>query len=191
MLLLMPPKKLVVFLVAHCWLTVNLVATRTPRSFSVKLLHNHLVPSMYWYMELFLPTCRSLHSLCLRLLSAHFSSLLRYLWMVAWPSGVSATPPIFVSVANLLIRDSAPSLRILMKMCNSNDLPYPLSGYTASDWPPAGLHATTGLYDHNSESGSLDSFQLTVHLSNPYFISLSMRMLWETELKACWSLLNK
>ncbi|KAK4818263.1 hypothetical protein QYF61_009968 [Mycteria americana] len=36
---------------AHCWLTVNLLSTRTPRSFSVKLLFSWVAPSIYGCMD--------------------------------------------------------------------------------------------------------------------------------------------
>jgi len=44
---------------AHCLLMVNLVSTRTPRSFSAKLLCSWAAPSMYWCLWLCLPLCRS------------------------------------------------------------------------------------------------------------------------------------
>ncbi|KAK4827398.1 LOW QUALITY PROTEIN: hypothetical protein QYF61_017803 [Mycteria americana] len=46
---------------AHCWLIFNLVCTKTPKSFSAKLLSNWLAPSIYWCMELFLLRCKTLH----------------------------------------------------------------------------------------------------------------------------------
>jgi len=46
---------------ACCWLTSNLVSTRTPRSFSAKLLSSQSAHSMYWCLGLFLPTCKALH----------------------------------------------------------------------------------------------------------------------------------
>ena len=84
----------------HWWLMVNLAFSRIPRSFSVKLLSSWSAPSRYWCLGLFLPMCRMLHFPllnCMRFQSAHFSSLLRSLWMAAQPSGVLGNPPIFVS----------------------------------------------------------------------------------------------
>ena len=45
---------------AHCWLMVNLLSTRTPRSLSAELLYSRSTPSLYWCMGLFLPMCRTL-----------------------------------------------------------------------------------------------------------------------------------
>ena len=49
MLCLMQPRRLLVFLAAkvHCWLMVNLVSIRSPRSFSAKLLSSKLVSSLF------------------------------------------------------------------------------------------------------------------------------------------------
>ena len=63
-----------------------------PTPLSAKL-SGQLSPSLYWYMRLFLPMCRTLHFPLLnfsRFLSALFSSLSRSFWMVAWLSGVSS-----------------------------------------------------------------------------------------------------
>ena len=60
-------------------------------SFSAKLLSIWVGPSMYWWMGLFLPRYRT-HNFLLNLmkfLSAHFSSLLRSLWMTSWCSDMS------------------------------------------------------------------------------------------------------
>ncbi|KAK4828728.1 hypothetical protein QYF61_000719 [Mycteria americana] len=50
-----------------------------------------------------------------------FSSISRPLWMAAQPSGISATPPSFVSSVNLLKVHSAPTSRSLMKMLNRTE----------------------------------------------------------------------
>jgi len=71
---------------ARCWLMFNLVSTRTPKYFSVKLLFSWAAPSINQCRGLFLPRYRTLHVSLLnfiRLLSAHFSSLSRSLWMAA------------------------------------------------------------------------------------------------------------
>jgi len=54
-----------------------------------------------------------------RFLSAQLTRLCRSCWMAAQPSSVSATPPGFVSSANLLRVDSIHSSRLLMKMSNN------------------------------------------------------------------------
>ena len=103
------------------WLLFNLVSTRNLRSFSAKLLFRSAVPNTYWCMGLCLPRHRTLcFSLLnfMRCLSAHFSSLLRSLWMVAQPCSVSATPSGHVSSANFLRVQSASSSKSLMKMFN-------------------------------------------------------------------------
>lgn len=51
-------------------------------------------------------------------LPAHFSNLSRSLWMATKPSGVSATPPSFVSFAKPY---SAPSSQSLMKRSQGAD----------------------------------------------------------------------
>lgn len=43
---------------AHWWLVLNLVSTRTPRSFSAKLLTSWSTPLIYQWMWLFLLRCR-------------------------------------------------------------------------------------------------------------------------------------
>jgi len=46
---------------AHCSLMFNLVSTRSPGSFTAKLLSSWSAPSMRWCMGLFLPRRRTLH----------------------------------------------------------------------------------------------------------------------------------
>ena len=87
---------------SHCLLMSKLMSTA---SFSDKLRFSWVDSSIYRCLGLFLPRCRTLHFPLLnfmRLLSAHFSSLSRSLWMAAQPYGISATPPSFVPSANLL-----------------------------------------------------------------------------------------
>lgn len=45
---------------AHCWLMFNLMSTKTPISFSAKLLSSWFSPSMYWCLGLFFHRCRTL-----------------------------------------------------------------------------------------------------------------------------------
>ena len=102
-------------------LLFKVVPTRTPRSLPARLLSSWVALSIRWCLGLFLPRSRTLHSPVvkfIRFLSAHFSVPLRTPWIVAQPSGVSATPPSFTSSPNLLRVRSAPSSRSLMKMLN-------------------------------------------------------------------------
>lgn len=50
------------------------------------------------------------------------------------------------------------------------------------DWPPHGLHAA----DHNPlcPAAQLLSAFFTIHLSSPYFTTVSMRTLWEVVSKS-------
>lgn len=47
----------------HFWLMVSLVTTRTPRTFSARLLFSWEASSMYRYLGLFLPSCSTLNFL--------------------------------------------------------------------------------------------------------------------------------
>ena len=119
----MHPRMPLAFLAAraHCWLMVNLLSTRTPRSLSTELLSSRSTPSLYWCMGLFLPRCRTLNFPLLnliRFLSAQLSSLSRSRSKAAQPSGVSTTPLSLVSSANLLRVHSNASSRSLMKKLN-------------------------------------------------------------------------
>jgi len=65
---------------AHCWLRVNLLATKISRSFSTDVFLSRSAPYLYWCMALFLLRCKTPHLALLnfkRFLSAHLSSLLR------------------------------------------------------------------------------------------------------------------
>lgn len=90
--LIQPRRLLAVFAVtARCWVTFNLLSTRTPKSFPVKLPRKQLVPSRYWCMELFLPSGGTWHFILLnfmRHLSSGFLSLPRSFWTAAQPSGL-------------------------------------------------------------------------------------------------------
>lgn len=78
----------------HYWF-FYIFSTRSPRSFSPKLLFSWLDPSTCWSLGLFLPRSRTwcfpLPNL-MRFPSVNFSSLLRSVWMAAQPSGLSTTP---------------------------------------------------------------------------------------------------
>ena len=90
-----------------CWHMVSLLSTRTHKSLSAKSL------SSWWAcLELFIPWWRTSHLPWLnitRLLLAHFSNLLRCLWMKAQTSGVPDFPSCFTWSVNLLREHSVPS----------------------------------------------------------------------------------
>lgn len=85
---------------SHCWLMFSLMFIKTPRAFPTKQLSGWAADSsLHLCVGLFLLTCRSLHFLLLnltRILSTHYSSALRSVWMAVRPSGVSATPSIII-----------------------------------------------------------------------------------------------
>lgn len=60
MLCIMQPKRQVALFATGMLLTHGQVfSTRTPRSFSQLLLSSGVTPSIYWYIGLFLPRCRT------------------------------------------------------------------------------------------------------------------------------------
>lgn len=70
--------------------------TRIHRS----LLLSQSSSCLYWcpyIIDISVPRCKTLHFLCLRFLSVHFSSLLKFLWMVEPPP---QTPTPFLSSVN-------------------------------------------------------------------------------------------
>lgn len=93
--------------------------------------------------------------------------------MAAHPAGESATRHSFVSVPQLRRVHSAMSSRSLMKMLNSLD-PSVTSWDTPLVTVPLGGFCAC---DHKAQTFQLISIHLTVHLSNPYFVGLSMRIL--------------
>ena len=98
---------------------------RTFMSFSAKLLYSQEAPSMYWCLGLFRPCCRTLHFPFLnfmKFLSAHFSILLRSLWMAAWPFGLSVAPLSLVWSANLMKVVLYPTIQIINEVVNENVL---------------------------------------------------------------------
>ena len=87
----------------------SLVSTRTPRSFSAKLLSSWVALSIYWCMGLFFPRCRTLQFSLLnfmRSLSTHFPSLSRsllrdnpfYITLEPMRTANDGTPNVFVYV---------------------------------------------------------------------------------------------
>lgn len=108
LLCLMQPRRLLVFfcfestLLAHSQLVVQYPHVH---SYTAAFPHPSAAPSLYWFLGLFFPSCGTSHSILSNLMKSlfsHFSSLLRSLWMVVQPSGVSATPPNFVLPADLV-----------------------------------------------------------------------------------------
>ena len=161
MLCLFQPRRLLAAVAkrARCWLMVSLSAV----AFPTRLLSSWLSLSLHWCLVLFLPgtgLCFLLFSF-LMLSLAHFSSLLRPLWVPAQPFGVSVAPLSFVSSANLLRVHSAPSL---VKVLNS-------IGSSIDAWgmpPVSDLHL-----DFMPLMASLWAWKFShstfVHLSSPYF----------------------
>lgn len=151
----MQPRIPFAFLVAraHCFLVLNMVPTRTHRSFSRKLLSGWLAPIMHWFLGLFLPRCRTLHFLFnfMTFLLAHFFNLSKSLWRGAWPLGISVIPPSFVLSASLLRETLFLMIQIINEDVDQILIQYWCLGYTASFWslsrlcsywsPPFGLSA--------------------------------------------------
>lgn len=87
---------------AHCWLMPNLASIRIPKSLSAKLLSCWVALCMTLCLGLFPSEVRNfllplvkLHEVSV----GHFFSLLRSLWVTAWPCGISAIVPSSVSPA--------------------------------------------------------------------------------------------
>ena len=68
--LLMEPRILLAFQAAsaHCWLMSSFLSTRTPKSFSARLLSRTSSPSFYKYLGLPQPKCSTLHLALLNLI---------------------------------------------------------------------------------------------------------------------------
>ena len=127
----------------QCWFTFILL-TSTHSSFSSKVLSIHLVPNVYWCLAFFLPRWRIWHLLLLkfmRSLLAHFSRLLRSIWMGAQSSDLSTTSPSFVSSPNSLRVYSDLSSKSLMNILNS----------TGPSIKPGVYHHSDGLQCHWSQ----------------------------------------
>jgi len=108
-------------LLAH----VKFLLTTTPQSFSVLLLPWNFSPSLYIYLRLPRPKCKTLHFALVNLIRftrAHLLSLSRSLWMASLPSAVSTTPLSFMSSANLPRVHSFPLSVSLTKMLKSTGL---------------------------------------------------------------------
>lgn len=100
----------------HYWLTFSLESTRTPKSLSVKLLPRQSSPSLYRCMGLFFPRCRIWYfplSNLMRFRTAHFSSLLMSLWMVAQPSDISS--PLNLPLGRVCIGCDPNSVELYLK----------------------------------------------------------------------------
>lgn len=117
--LLMQPRMLLLFLAAraHRWLMLTLLSARTPRSFAAKL-PSPLGARLSRCTGLFLLRYRAAPFLLVRLLPAHFSSLLRCLWTAAQLSALSATLPSSGPPAKSLKVHSAPRPRSLKETLN-------------------------------------------------------------------------
>jgi len=107
---------------AHCWLLLRFSSTRIPKSFSTGLLSRNSSPSLYTYLGLPQPKCKTLHFASLNLISftrVHLSSLSRSLWMASLSSVLKTTPLSFVSSANLLKVHSIPLSVSFIKILKS------------------------------------------------------------------------
>ena len=149
--------------VQPCWFLANLLSTRTSRSFSADLLTSRSAltcTDACGYSTLGVGALHLPLLILIRFLSTQLSSLSRSHWMAAQPSGVSTTPPNFVSSANLLRVHSIPSSRLLMKTLNKIKP-------TTSAWDTASYRLPTRLH-HSSQHTELCqsvSSQSTTHLA--------------------------
>lgn len=128
----------------HCWTMFNMLSTRTPKSFSVKLLPSWdapINPGAWGYFssasELCISPCWISWGSCQTI----FSSLLRSLWTAAWPYDVPATPPVLCHQQTCW--NHSWSLRPLTQVLNRAGplgycchwLPTGLCGHHSQAWP--------------------------------------------------------
>lgn len=109
----------------------------------------------------FLPGCRTWHFPLLnfmRLMLVHFSSVAGSLW-----SGVSTTPPGFVSPANSLRVQSDPSSRSLMEVFTRLD-EYQRWSTLPVEWLEAVLHTTNGNFLNLAVPATFQSTSLSICL---------------------------
>lgn len=171
-------RRLLASFIAGEYFQIN--SMRISRTSFAKQLSSWYAPAYSGAWCYFSPVAGLGISLCWSLckgLSAHFSSLLMFLWMEEQPSGRSATPFHFVSSEKLLKVCFVPSSRSLMKRSKSigpniNPLNTPLvTEYSLTDHSPLMLEFQLLLC------------LLTVQFSTLSCFSLSMRLLWEITLK--------
>lgn len=163
-LFLMQPGSLWMFFAAkaQCWLTFNMLFTRT----SVPFLQSCCIavcwlPTCTGAWPYFLPGCRTWHFPLLnfmRLMLVHFSSVAGSLW-----SGVSTTPPGFVSPANSLRVQSDPSSRSLMEVFTRLD-EYQRWSTLPVEWLEAVLHTTNGNFLNLAVPATFQSTSLSICL---------------------------
>jgi len=106
---------------AHCWLTANLLSTRTPRSFSAELLSSRSSPNLYWCMRLLLLKCKTLHWALVKLQVPSCPTLQTALVLfnsstAFWCVSHSSQLPIISKLTECGL--FVPSSRLLMKMLN-------------------------------------------------------------------------
>jgi len=147
---------------------LSFLSTRTPKPFSAELLSRSPSPSLYTYLGLPRPKCKTLHLALLnltRLTRVHLSSLSRYLWMASLPSAVINHTTQLSVITNLLRVHSIPSPMSLIKTLKR----------TGPRMDPWGTPFITGLH-RNSEplnttvwlqSSKQFVIHQTVHTSNP------------------------
>ena len=76
---------------AHCWFTLIFLSARTPNSVSAGLPSKNSSPSLYAYLGLCRPKCKTLYLVLLNFLRftwAHYSRLCRSLYMPSLPFAV-------------------------------------------------------------------------------------------------------
>lgn len=154
---------------AHCWFMVNLFSTNS-NTVLCKAAFQTVSHQPVRVHRLFLPRWKTLHFPFLNFLttlSPHFSSLLRSFWMAGQLSGYNLLSPVLYHLPVCWGWSLVRSSRLLMKMLN-----YQPQGFSTSDEP------------FSAQQFCQFSIHLTAHLFKLYFISLSMRMLWEIVLKA-------
>lgn len=116
---------------------------------------------------LFLPKCRTWHFPLsfMRFWFACFSSLSLSTWMAAYPSGASATPPTFVSSADLAEGTLCLMVQVISEEIKQSWPRYRPLGHAARGWPPAGPLAV----GHNpfslGSSASFHSSSLSIYLA--------------------------
>lgn len=100
----------------QCWLMYSLVPTRISRDFSVKQFSSWLELASAGFWGCSSPGAVVSISLCSIWwgFSAHVSSLLRYVWVAAWPLGISVPSPSLASFKKSMRIFLVPLYRLLM-----------------------------------------------------------------------------
>lgn len=99
---------------AHCWLTVNLISTRSPRPF-LQSCFPAGQSSAYIGARACSSPAAGLLLIYINVLDSPFLCPVRSCWVAAKPSGISAAPSCFLSSENLQMVRPAPLSRSVMK----------------------------------------------------------------------------